>query len=322
MKLRRTLTASLASMMMAISALAANLPTIKLGTLATGTVNWELTTIKANKLDEKHGFNLEVLGLANNDATKIALQSGDTNLIVSDWIWAAKERARGNALVFLPYSKAVGGVYVKADSDIQTLADLKGKKIGIAGGPVDKSWVVIQAYAQQLGFNLKAESEQVFGAPPLIMQSGMSGDVDAAMNFWHFNAKMRAAGMREVISVETAANALGLSSDTPLLGYIAKQAYIDANADLMRAFAAAAYEAKALLASDDSAWESIRDIMNVKNDKQFEALKAGYRAGIPSTQQVDHEAAAQMFAVMAKLGGQKLVGDVTDLPDGLFVAFE
>jgi NitT/TauT family transport system substrate-binding protein len=35
------------------------------------------------------------------------------------------------------------------DSTVTTLADLQGKKLGIAGGPVDKSWLVIRAAAAQ-----------------------------------------------------------------------------------------------------------------------------------------------------------------------------
>ena len=40
---------------------ASELPTIRLGALSFGTVNWELDTIKNNKLDEKHGFKLDVV---------------------------------------------------------------------------------------------------------------------------------------------------------------------------------------------------------------------------------------------------------------------
>ena len=37
---------------------------------------------------------------------------------------------------------------VAADSPAQTLADLDGKKIGIAGGPVDKSWLILRAWSR------------------------------------------------------------------------------------------------------------------------------------------------------------------------------
>ncbi|MEZ5453671.1 MAG: ABC transporter substrate-binding protein [Thiothrix sp.] len=55
---------------------------------------------------------------------------------------------------------------VKPDSGIKTLADLKGKKLGVAGGPSDKSWLLLRAYAKQTaGLDLQAEAEPQFAAP-------------------------------------------------------------------------------------------------------------------------------------------------------------
>ena len=88
---------------------------------------------------------------------------------------------------------------------------------------MDKSWLILRAYAEQKeGFDIAAETEQVFGAPPLIFKQALSGEVAAEINFWHFNAKAMAKGMREVVSVSDAALALGLDPETPLLGYVVK----------------------------------------------------------------------------------------------------
>ena len=45
-------------------------------------------------------------------------------------------------------------------------------------------------------------------------------EVAAAVNLWHFQAKMEARGARELVDVVTAARDLGLDPDTPLLGYV------------------------------------------------------------------------------------------------------
>ncbi|MHA3916543.1 ABC transporter substrate-binding protein [Halovulum sp. GXIMD14793] len=118
---------------------------LRLATLKTGTVNWELDTIAHYGLDQKNGFKLEVQGMAGNPATRVAFQGGEADAMVADWLWVARQRAEGKDYVFIPYSTAVGGLLVKDDSGIDTLADLAGKQIGIAGGPVDKSWLIIQA---------------------------------------------------------------------------------------------------------------------------------------------------------------------------------
>jgi len=316
--LRATLTL-IFSMALAGLAIASDLPQIRAAVLKIGTVNWELDTITRNGFDKDAGFELVVQPFADNGATRVALEGGDADLAVADWIWVARQRAAGKDYVFIPYSKAVGSVVVKSDSPAQSLKDLAGKKIGIAGGPVDKSWLIMQAYAQQeYGIDLADTSEQVFGAPPLIFKTALSGETDAAINFWHFLAKMKAGGMRELISVADASKALGLNPDTPLLGYVMKESFIAENPGIAKALYQASRSAKDLLASDDAAWEPLRDRMNVKSDAQYETLRTDFRAGIPKAEPVDEAGAAKFLALMADLGGEKLVGSATTLPTGLF----
>jgi NitT/TauT family transport system substrate-binding protein len=298
----------------------ADTPVLRAAVLKFGTVNWELDTIKHYGLDTENGFTLDVSGVAGGSAAQIAFQGGETDVIVSDWLWVARQRAAGKDYVFIPYSKAVGGVMVPKDSTAQTLADLDGKKIGIAGGPLDKSWLILQAYAQQeLGMDLKGQTEQVFGAPPLVFKTALGGETDAAINFWHFMAKMEAAGMRKLIDVADAARSLGLDPDTPLLGYVVKGEMLRDNPDLVKGLAAASRAAKDKLATDPAAFERLRERMNAKTDAQFDALKAGFIAGIPNKGRVDEAAADKMLRLMAQLGGEDLLGTATSLPEGLFV---
>ena len=293
--------------------------TLRLAVLKYGTVNWELNTIRHNGLDKANGFTLETLGVAGNPAAMIAFQGGEADMMVSDWIWVARQRAAGKDYVFIPYSKSVGGLMVAADSPIQTLSDLRGLKIGIAGGPLDKSWLILQAYAKQVeGFDLKAETEQVFGAPPLVFKKALQGELQGAINFWHFLAKMKAKGFRELVSVSDAARALGLDPNIPLLGYVVKGEFIAAHPDLVAGFVAASRAAKGQLATDDAQWDRLRPLMKTDSDAAFDALKAGFRAGIPAITPINRDAAADFLALMAELGGEKLVGKARSLPNGIF----
>lgn len=309
---------TIAALCLAGSALAQDLPVVRVATLKIGTVNWELSTIVENGLDEKHGFQLKITPYADNGATRIAVEGGAADMAVADWIWVARQRAVGKDYVVIPYSRAVGGVVVPVASDAATLSDLRGGKIGIAGGPLDKSWLILRAYAQaHEGFDLKADTEQVFGAPPLVFKSAIGGDYAGAINFWHFLAKMKTAGMRELISVETAASALGLDPDVPLLGYYAKQSFLDAHPGLAQAFYDASREAKDLL-NDPTKWQTLRPQMNAANDAQFDQLRQDWLAGVPARGPVDAAAAGKLLALMSDLGGEDLVGKASSLPEGLF----
>ena len=77
---------------------------------------------------------------------------------------------------------------------------------------------------------------------------------------------------------------------------------------IVNGLAAASRAAKQMLATDDAEWDRLRDKMNAKTDAQFEALRAGFRAGIPAPGPIDEDAAARMLALMVELGGEELLG--------------
>lgn len=320
MSLLSTIRATSAALVLVATGAFAETPVLRAAVLEFGTVNWELDTIKHNGFDMAQGFDLQVQGVAGSSAAQVAFQGGETDVIVSDWLWVARQRAEGKDFIFIPYSKAVGALLVPEGSAATSLTDLKGGKIGIAGGPLDKSWLILRAYAEKMhGMDLVTETEQVFGAPPLIFKTGLQGELDGAINFWHFLAKMEAGGMKPLITVDAAARELGLDPETPLLGYVMRGETLRDHPELVKGLAAASRAAKDLLASSDAEWDRLRPRMNAKTDAEFGALKAGFLQGIPADAAVDEEAAARMLALMAELGGEKLIGAATTLPEGVFV---
>lgn len=298
---------------------ASDLPTIRAAVLKIGTVNWELETISENGLDRANGFILDMQPYADNGATRIAVEGGGADMAVADWIWVARQRAAGKDYVFIPYSKAVGGLVVPAESTAKTVQDLAGAKLGIAGGPLDKSWLILQAYAQQqYGLDLKAATEQVYGAPPLIFKSSLGDSYGGSINFWHFLAKNKAAGMRELVSVQEAGKALGLDPDTPLLGYYVKESFLADHPGLAQSFFDASRAAKDLLETSQAAWDRLRPSMNAGSDAEFNQLKSDWIAGIPERRPINLNGAQQMLMLMNDLGGPELVGGTSTIPDGLF----
>jgi NitT/TauT family transport system substrate-binding protein len=298
----------------------AETPTVRVGLQEGGTVAWEMDVIETHGLDRAAGVDVVATPLAGKSAADIALLGGAVDAVVTDWLWVARQRAEGRDFVFIPYSKAVGALLVPADSPVASLADLKGRTVGVAGGPLDKSWLILQALARQRhGIDLAAETEAVFGAPPLVHQQALAGELDAAINFWHFAAKLEARGFRPVATVAEAAAELGLDPDTPLLGYALPGGFVRANPEAARGLAAASRAAKARLAADDAEWDRLRPMMRAEEDRDFEALKAGFRAGIPAPGPVDAAAAARLYALMAELGGAELVGPSPTLPEGVFL---
>jgi NitT/TauT family transport system substrate-binding protein len=305
------------------SALTANeapLRPLRIGVLEFGTVNWELALIQTRELAKKRGIDLQVLPLASADASTVALQGGAVDMIVSDWIWVTRQRAASNLYTFAPYSNAVGSVMVKADSGIHQLADLKDKKLGIAGGPTDKTWLLLRAYAQRkLGVDLTQFTQPSYAAPPLLNELMLRGQVDAALNVWHYAARLEGAGMKPLIEVPEMLKGLGVEKPIPLIGWVFREDWASANSAVVKGFLAASYEAKAILASSDASWELLRPKMRAENEMVFKALRTGYRAGIPVCADQDTLAAVTAtFKVLAETGGEKLVGKSKSLTSGTF----
>ena len=98
----RHLLGGLALAALAVPALAADLPQMRAAMLATGTVNWEIATIKGNGLDTANGFDLAVTDYADNGATRVALEGGEADVVVADWIWVGTAARRGQGLCVHP----------------------------------------------------------------------------------------------------------------------------------------------------------------------------------------------------------------------------
>src|SRR6201996_94469 len=136
----------------------------------TGTASWEIDLIKARGLDKAANLDIETTELASTEAGKIALEGGAADIVIEDWLWAARERTLGDKLLFTPYSSALGAVMAPRDLPVHAVADLAGRSIGVAGGPLDKSWLLLRAAALSGGLDLTKQAKPSYGAPPLIAE--------------------------------------------------------------------------------------------------------------------------------------------------------
>jgi NitT/TauT family transport system substrate-binding protein len=304
----------------ALSARADALVPIRVGVLEFGTVNWELELVRSQELAKKRGIDLQIVPLASGDASTIALQGGAVDMIVTDWIWVSRQRAESNPYTFAPFSNAVGSVMVKPDSGIKQLADLKDKKLGVAGGPSDKTWLLLRAYAQRkLGVDLTQFAQATYAAPPLLNELATRGQVDAALNHWNYAARLEVLGMHSLISLPEILKGLGIDKPIPMLGWVFRDDWAAANSAAVKNFLAASFEAKTILANSDAPWQTIRPKMRAESETVFQALKAGFRAGIPvCADQGSMTAVADTFKILADIGGDKLVGKSRTLTGGTF----
>jgi NitT/TauT family transport system substrate-binding protein len=298
----------------------ADMPTVRIGVLQYGTVGWELDVIRHYEIDKKQGIKIEAVPLASKNATAVALQGGAVDVIVTDWIWVSRQRASGIDYSFYPHSVAAGGIVVRPDAGIATLADLRGKKIGVAGGPVDKSWLWLRAYARKtLGEDLAQIVEPVYGAPPLLNELMLKGEIPAVLTFWNFEARLKAKGMRQLIAIPDVLKSLGTDKEVPVVGWVFSDAWAEKNPEAVKGLLRASKAAKTILAGSDEEWQRLKPLLDTGDDATLAAMRDSYRAGIPKASPAeDAEAARAVFSVLAELGGAELVGDKPELAPGTF----
>jgi NitT/TauT family transport system substrate-binding protein len=301
------------------SAIAAEPDHLRLGLVKFGSGAWEIDTLRANGLDQAAGVAFDTVDLANPAAGEVALQAGGVDAIITDWLWVSRQRRAGHKIVFIPHSSALGEIVVPGSSPIHGLAALEGHRLGIAGGPLDKSWLLVRAYSRRLlGHDLADHVEVVYGAPPLLSQELAAEHVDAVLTFWPYAARLAVGGGRSVITMDEVMRGLGFTPPVPMIGYAVTESWLTAHPGALTRVLAAIDQADRIMATDRQ-WDRLRSLTGAPDDATLAALRDRFRAGIaPRRGSADQTQAARLFAVLAETGGAALTDGATGLTAGTF----
>lgn len=293
---------------------------VRIATLKFGTVNWLLDTILAEGLDARESAPFERVELASTQALTVALQAGNVDFAVSDWPWAMRRRIDGEPYHFAPYSAALGAVMVAKDSPIASIEDLRGKKLGVAGGPLDKSWLLLRANAHKtLGVDIATLLEPVFGAPPLLSEQLRLGRVDAVLTFWNFAARLDAEGYRRLVDMADIMKQLGLAPPPPLVGFVWSETLQEKSGPQVEGFFRAITAANGILKTSDAAWDRLKPSMQIKSDAEFGRLRDYFRAGVPGPwNEAQLTSSNKLYDILADLGGSDFVGPNPRFDPSLF----
>jgi NitT/TauT family transport system substrate-binding protein len=292
---------------------------VRLAVQRTGTLAWELDIIQAHGLDRKFNLAIERIELASTEAGKIALKGGSVDLMLSDWLWVARERSLGDKLVFYPSSSTLGAVMVPAQSPIKGIADLKGRKLAIAGGPLDKSWLLLQALALRSGLDLRKQATLVYGAPPLLTQKALQGEQDATLTFWNFAAGLEGKGFTRAVKIDDVMQALGTKAPVAIVGYTFDGGWALRNRSVIDRFLDAARQAKEILATSPAEWQRLAPRIGVSDPQALAIYRQRYSEGIWRRPFADELADAHaLYRVLAEVGGKQLVGPASKLDDATF----
>ena len=145
---------------------------------------------------EKEGYKLTLLDSDTNVPYVAFLANGDADFAMLDASETLTARAAGQdiKIVYEAYQFAPEGIVVKADSPIQSLADLKGKKIGLAEQPDE---VTTQIALDSVGLTMDDVTTFVVGNQGPIMAAALRDDtIDAFAGGSSDRAAIEAQGVK------------------------------------------------------------------------------------------------------------------------------
>jgi len=220
-----------------------------------GTMGIGPAVIQKYGFDKKHGIHLEVVSYSDQKSATAAIQSGSAEMVVFDWLATARLRAAGTPVVSIaPFLTYVNSVVVAKDSPLKTLADLKGKRVGVAH-KTGFDWIIMQAAAQKLyKMDLGKDVEVREGAVPLLRGLIEKGDLDATQMWNSLTPEMLASGRyRSMVSIRELTQQMGLPT-VPFLLFSMREDYARQHPGNARAFVAAYQDAVQVLMKDEEVW--------------------------------------------------------------------
>ncbi len=288
--------------------------TIRMMLNPAGTMSFPPFVIKKFKLDEKYGFKFETVPYTNANTATAAMQSKSAEMIVYEWLATARIIDGGIDVVGVaPFMTYVNTVLVPTDSPIKTLADLKGKKLGVHS-KTSFDWMIMQAAAKQLyNMDLAKEVNIQEAAAPLLRGSIEQGQLDATQMWNSLAADMIASGKyKDLLTIRGVTENMGIPT-VPYLFFGMRADYVKEHPENVRAFVAAYQEVYEILKTNDEVWEergkemklSPEGIKNFRDQVRRDLVKT-FTPGM-------NDALAKTFDIVFKVAGPEVIG-FTKLP--------
>ncbi|GAB3327276.1 MULTISPECIES: ABC transporter substrate-binding protein [Haloplanus] len=305
-----------------------DLPTMRARFEHNGSPRYLLYTIKRFGLDRDYGFHLDVELVSDDlesgmETIRERLDGGGTDLVDTDFISVARERAAGaNVVAVHPYGRTVGGLVAPEDTDLGGIEDLSGHRIGVTRR-LDKNWILTRAACREFhGFDPDETTTLVeAGSRDGLTRMIREGEVDAGFQFWPLVPELTRTGpYTEVQSVSALVQRLsGTERKLPVATFVTGESYLDERRETVRAFAAASRDAVDRLVADDGLWVEIGDRLMADDDPAVvRAVRDGWRGMVVRDwDEGTVEGMCRLFDHLEAVAGSEALG-VEAIPAGTF----
>jgi ABC-type nitrate/sulfonate/bicarbonate transport system substrate-binding protein len=284
---------------------------------SSGTQSFPPFVIKKLALDKKYGFVLETVPTSTTQASRTAIQGDAADVGLFGWTDIARMRGAGiNVVGVAPFLTWANTVVVPVDSPAKTLADLKGKKVGVFT-KTGLDWIVMRtAGLRAYKVDLEKDAQISEGAVPLLRGLIEQGQLDATQMFNDLTPAMLASGKFKLLGkIKDYIEMLGLPN-TPFLIYTASEKYAAAKPQNLKAYLAAYQEAMHILQTDEAPWMERAGELKMMETDVVKTLIKETRPVLMSKFSDSTEAdIKKTFDILLEVAGAEVLG-LNDLGNG------
>ena len=261
---------------------------------------------------DKYRLQIELIRTAGPQALYTILQTGDFHVAFGGWLSIALMRGQGFKLTNVYSMQAyTNDVMVMTDSPLKNMAELKGKRLGLFGGPTAAtSWLFRVVAVKFFGFDPMKESKVHYGAPALLIAMLERGELDAILILDPQISQLLETGkFRSIANIGDIWRAK--TGQNPMLVAVTmNEPWAKANTAVAERFVAGFKEALTYLKTTPEAWPEIAKAMGIKTEGGAKLL---YQRTAPAfITRWDKKFIEEQYAYAAEL--IKVFGEPGDVP--------
>jgi NitT/TauT family transport system substrate-binding protein len=285
-----------------------------------GTQKLVTDVIKAQHLDTKYKLDLQVKSFQNPPASAQAAAQHAVNIAYGGLTTMAVARDKGSDMVFFgPFiTTPKDGVFVKKDSPITSLDQLKGKKIGSFSGTASATTAILNAVASKTyGIDdLNNQAHIVVAPDPALFGLLDKGDIDAALVVDSSTVKADLTGQYRKILDLNDAYQKAFSENPIFVGLVTSDEFAKDHCGELKAFTRAQQDAVAYILSHDDVWDGYARDLGITQAGASAALKDLSSEFEVKWTDAEISAAQTLLTSMIPILGEK--DYIAKVPDGLF----
>lgn len=290
--------------------------TVKVGVIP-GSQELALETMIGEGFAEAYNLDLELQSFQNPPAvnTAIAEQTVDVGFSGPSTLALMRSQGRGT-FIFNALTGPSNVVVTRPDSDIESLADLEGKKLGSFGGPASTTYGITAVIAKEkYGLDLANDLELVTAPNPALVGLLDKGEIDAALLGSSASLQATLDGYKIVSDIANEWEDIfgGVPAHVVATSH---DGYAEGNEDVLIALSAALRDALEFIQTDEEIWETVaaeRELDSPDAPAILEERVGDRYVTKWDEEQVEIETA--LIEEVAAVVGEDAFGEV---PEGLF----